>query len=251
MQDAGGAFRLASTADFILAGAQEGAFARIFRDIHYATADSDARALTAPAATSFSAGLERMYVVFNWERIRPGTLYTVRWLVDGDPFFEQTLPWAGAESGDGFLLRLVSNTGIPDGTYSVELLVSRILFASQSVRVGIGQLPIDRFAEAVGVQLQGRIFDADTGVGISGATFVVITEEFSAADFTRDWLQTQVYAIAVTDRSGRFFIDRPLLSAVPYSVHITAQGYLPISADAFRVSDAAGTLDLPIFMTRG
>jgi hypothetical protein len=60
-----------------------------------------------------------------------------------------------------------------------------------------------------------------------------------------------VYALAITDRSGRFQIDRPLQPNVPYSVFVVAEGYLPIAADAVEVSADAGSIDVPIYLTRG
>ena len=101
-----GDFRLAATSDFTLAGAQEGAFARIFSNMHFTTASSMDEARQASPISSFSTGTSTLYALFDWEQIAPGTLWTMRWSVDDEVFFEQTLPWSNAEW-----------SGLPDSTY--------------------------------------------------------------------------------------------------------------------------------------
>jgi hypothetical protein len=243
--------RLAATSDFTLAGAQDGSFARIFSNVHFTTADSPDEARTAASITSFSAGTESLYALFDWQLVASGTLWTVSWYIDDDVFFEQTIPWSATETGEDFMMRLTGQEAVSDGTYRVELKISNLTFASQTARVGIGQLPIDRFSVASGVQMRGQILDAVTDEGIAGATLFIITEDFSAADFTRDWRQDQVFAIAVADRNGRFEIDRLLQPATQYSLVIVAEGYLPITADAVEVTLEDNPLDVPIYLTRG
>ncbi len=243
--------RLSSTSNLTLAGAQDGRFARIFADTHFTTADSAAEARTSPPVTSFTAGTEALYALFDWQLMGAGTLWTLSWYVDDDLFFQQTAPWSAAETGENFLIRLAGSSGIPDGTYRLELSLNNLEVASQSARVGIGQLPIDRFANATGVQMRGTILDALSGEGVAGASVFIVTEDYSAADFMATWLQDQLYATAVTDRSGRFEIDRLLEPEVPYSMVIVADGYVPILADGVEVTLEDNPLDLPIYMTRG
>lgn len=246
-----GDFRLAATSDFTLAGAQEGAFARIFSNLHFTTASSMDEARQASPISSFSTGTITLYALFDWEQIARGTLWTMRWSVDDEVFFEQTLPWSNAESGQNYLIQLTSPGGIPDGTYKIDLLIGRLTFVTTQARVGIGQLPIDRFAQATGVQLTGRVLDGTTRVGIPGVTVLLISDAFSVADFTEQWNQEQLYAMAITDSSGNFQIDRLLQPSVPYSVFVVAEGYLPISADGVEVSGDVGSVNVPIFLTRG
>jgi hypothetical protein len=133
-----------------------------------------------------------------------------------EPFFQETGPWRGSQSGENYLTRLVGNEGIPDGTYTVDLFVGQIPLASTQVQVGIGQLPIDRLAEAGGIQLRGQVLDAYTRQGIPGVTLMLLSAEYSVEDF--DWNEDKIYALAVTDRTGRFQIDRPLELGAPYSM---------------------------------
>jgi len=232
--------RLAATSDFIIAGAQEGAFPRIFTNAHFATADTSIEAVEAPALSSFPNGVDQLFALFDWEQIAPGTLWTMRWLVDNEVFYEQTVPWSIPESGSNFVTQLTAEGSIPDGVYQFELFLSGVQLASESAQVGIGQLPIDRFAQAEGTELRGKIVDAFTQEGISGASFILISEDFAVADFV--WDIEQTYAIATTDRNGDFRIDRPLQLDTPYSVLITVDGYLPVAADGFILTEDDGNV---------
>ncbi|MBK8032331.1 MAG: trypsin-like peptidase domain-containing protein [Chloroflexi bacterium] len=243
--------KLAAISDFTLAGAQQGAVARIFANSHFTTASTQAEAIDAAPVNNFTAGTESIYALFDWEQIRPGTLWTMRWSIDDETFYERTGPWVGTESGEDYLLELSAPGGVPDGTYRMELFINELVFADTEARVGIGQLPIDRFAQASGIQMRGQILDAVTGDGIPGVTFVLVSADFSAAEFTRDWSQEQIYALAITDRNGRFQLDRPLQPNTPYSVVIVASGYIPVLADGVEVAPDAGVVDVPIYLTRG
>src|SRR5690606_37512157 len=246
--------RLAATSDFIIAGAQEGVFPKIFDNAHFTTAASVAEARTSPAISTFAARTNVIYSVFNWQQIAPGTPWRMRWSVDGNVFYDQTQPWNGPESGQQYLVQVTGPDGIPDGTYKMDLFVGRLQLASIEARVGIGQLPIDRFALTTGAQLRGRIVDAETGQGIPGATFVLISDQYSVSDFT--WDEEQIYATSISDQFGRFEIDRLLQFStsdrqIPYSAVVVAEGYLPLSADGLVVEEGEdSSIDLLIQMIR-
>lgn len=246
--------RLQATSDFIIAGSQQGALPQIFTNLRFTTANSDNDAVTSTAISNFPQNLNALYALFNWEQIAPGTLWTLRWLVDGVPFYQQTTPWNNAQSGENFLMRLTAPTGLPDGTYSVELLVNNVLLQKAQAQIGIGQLPIDRFARASGVQLRGHILDADTRQGVAGVTVIIISEQFSVSEFT--WSQDQIFDLAVTDSNGTFEISRPLEysttdKSVAYSAIISANGFLPLTADGIEVkTDTPNPLDLTIYLTK-
>jgi S1-C subfamily serine protease len=246
--------RLAATSDFIIAGAQEGVFPRIFAGTHFTSAANAQEARSSAPVSSFAAGADAIFSLFDWQQIAPGTPWTMRWSVDGDVFYEQTRPWNGPESGEDYLARLTASGGVPDGAYRMDLYVGALQLASIDARVGIGQLPIDRFALSSGAQLRGQVLDADTQQGIPGATFVLLSAEFSVEDFT--WNQDQIYARAITDIEGRFEIDRLLEFSteerpVPYSAVIVAEGYLPITADGLEVETTdENPVNMTVYMTR-
>jgi hypothetical protein len=241
--------RLVATSDFVIAGVSQGAFPSVFMGTHFAAAASPGEAITAPSGSNFQATLTDLYLVFDWQQIAPGTLWTVRWSVDGNVLSQQTLPWSAAESGHGFVNRLSSLNKIPDGTYTVDLLLNGVQLVSVKAQVGIGQLPIDRIVQLQGVQLTGRVLDAASGRGIPNVTLILISKEFSVAEFV--WDQSQVYALAVTDTQGRFRMERPLELKAPYSIIISARGYLPVSADQVEVDEnSPNPLDITINLVR-
>ncbi len=236
---------LAATADFIVAGARIGAFPRVFTDTRFVDADTVPDALSANSISTLATASDDVYALFNWELIAPGTLWSIRLTVDGALFYEQTRPWTQSATGESYLVRVTAPMGIPDGTYTLELSINGIVLADYSMQVGIGQLPLNAFAEVGGVQLRGRLIDGQTGLGISGMTFVLISEDYSVADFV--WDREQIYDLATTDLNGEFRLSRPLQFGSPYSVYIVGRGYLPITADGVLVDEETpNPLDITI-----
>lgn len=226
--------RLVATGDFVVAGTQSGVRPRVFSNIEFYRAASPTDPPSETPADSYPDGANTIYARFDWENIASGTLWTMQWTVDDNVFYEVTSPWNAPSDGEDFTVRLTAPQGLPDATYELNLLINGILLQSEQVNIGIGQLEIDELARPGAIQLRGQIVDGATKKGIEGATFVLIKEDFSIADFV--WDQEQIYALAVTDRKGNFEIDRSLEIGSPYSVYILAEGYLPITRDGFTFS---------------
>lgn len=226
--------RLASTGDFVVAGTPGDILPLVFSPIEFIRTASTLEPPSSDPATSFPDGANAVYARFNWQNIAPATEWSIQWLVDNAVFYQQTFQWSLPQSGEGFLVRLTAPTGLPDATYTLNLLINGVLLQTAQFSVGIGQLGIDRLAQAGGVSLTGQIVDSETSQGIASATFILISEDFSIADFR--WQQDQIYALAVTDRNGYFEIDRPLQFDAPYSVYILAEGYVPITTDGFTIT---------------
>jgi hypothetical protein len=241
---------LSVTGDFVIAGEDKGlAIPTAFENLRFVRANAPNEIPNTAPANNYPDGAPTLFLLFDWKRIAPGTPWTMRWRVDNDIFYESTTPWSASESGVDFTTRLTAPGTLPDGTYTVELLINNIVLASAEASIGIGQMKIDQLAQPGGVSLRGEIVDAETGLGIPGVTFVLISDQFSVSDFT--WSQDQIYALAITDRNGRFEIDRPLQIAAPYSIMIAAQGYLPVSADGFEVNpEDPSPIDLSIALMR-
>ncbi|GAB4574041.1 MAG: hypothetical protein Kow0077_18580 [Anaerolineae bacterium] len=220
--------RLSAMADLVLAGGQDGVFAQIFSNPRFASR-VEGGSPAGIVAESFSAGISQLYAFVDWRMLGAGSPWTYRWLVDGDVFFEHTEPWVASESGSDFWFRLDSERALPDGTYTLEILIGGQLLVSRSARVGLGQLPVTSGDTATGVQVGGVVVDAETGEGIPGALFIVLEVQFSVEDFL--WDEAQIFSMATTDNRGRFEIDRLLSYGELYSVIIVADGYFPVSAD--------------------
>ena len=245
---------LSATADFVVAGGAEASRPVIFTDLRVSTQQPGATETVQPARSEFPSGIETLVVFFDWRLIGPGTPWTWRWLIDGDPLIEVTEPWDAPPDGENYYLTLDSLQGLPDGTYTLEISIQNVPLASVSARVGLGQLPVGTFASAEGVQMVGRITDAATGQGIPGAMFIVLRPEYSVEDFT--WSQSQVLGTSLADSQG--FYQVPVLlprgtedDPVLYSILVRAEGYLPVSADAIPIAaDTASPVEINVELSR-
>lgn len=245
---------LSATADFVVAGGAEASRPVIFTDLRVSTQQPGATETVQPARSEFPSGIKTLVVFFDWRLIGPGTPWTWRWLIDGDPLIEVTEPWDAPPDGENYYLTLDSLQGLPDGTYTLEISIQNVPLASVSARVGLGQLPVGTFASAEGVQMVGRITDAATGQGIPGAMFIVLRPEYSVEDFT--WSQSQVLGTSLADSQG--FYQVPVLlprgtedDPVLYSILVRAEGYLPVSADAIPVAaDTASPVEINVELSR-
>ena len=237
---------LSATSDFYAAGNPGAPLPRVFTNARFASAGSPGEAHLAPSASSFPTSLPILYALFDWQWIEEGSPWTLRWLVDEQVFFEHSSRWSDAETGADFLVALPNPV---DGSYELQLLVNNLLLADLPATVGIGQLPIDRFAQFQGTVLSGTVIDAATQKGISGITIVLISEDYAASEF--EWRAEQVVDLATSDRSGAFLFPRPLAFDTPYSVVIEADGYIPMAADGFTFTRGQPNADITIELVRG
>lgn len=237
---------LSATSDFFVAGSHGAPLPRVFDNLRFASAGSPSEARSAPAAASFPSAIASLFALFDWHRIQAGTPWTIRWLVDDQVFFETSDRWSLPDSGTGFALTLAQP---PDGSYELQLLVNNLLLADVSATVGIGQLPIDRFAQFDGTVLSGTVNDAATKRGIPNVTIVLISEDFAASEF--EWTQEQVVDLVTSDRHGAFQFSRPLAFDTQYSVVIEADGYIPHAADGFSFNQSQPNVNITIEMVRG
>lgn len=237
-------FRLAAMSDFVVAGAAGGvndAEAQVFENFRFAQNQQGGVPLGL-VTEGFASGVSSIYVFFDWRQISPGTPWTYRWLLDGDILFEYNTQWPTAPTGANFYFSLVGNPRLPDANYTLEIILNGIpIVRDVSADVGLGQLPVETFASAEGVQLQGQIINSETGEGVPGATFIVLEADFSVQDWI--WDSSQVLGTTQTDRNGFFVIPvllpRGTLEApILYSVLVRAEGYYPVSADGIPVTDA-------------
>ena len=236
---------LSATSDFTVAGVAGTPLPVIFHNLRFAAA-SPALAGLAQAAASFPSDVPALYALFDWQSIAVGTPWEMRWRVDDQVFYAATNPWLAAPGGSDYSASLVDPA---DGTYALELLINNLKIAEAVAVVGIGQLPIDRFAEAEGTVLSGQVLDAATKSGVASVTIVLIGEDYAASEF--EWRADQIFDFAITDRNGDFQFGRPLASDTPYSIVIEADGYLPLAADGFEFAADERERELVIELVRG
>lgn len=250
-------FVLTALSDVVVAGGAGGidaAQAQIVSDFQFAQ-NQQAGVPVGVITDEFASGVSRIVVFFNWRQISAGTPWTYRWLLDGDVLFEESTRWAAAPTGENFYLSLVGVPNLPDASYTLEILMNGIpLTRNVTVDVGLGQLPVESFASAEGVQMRGQIIDAETGEGIAGAMFIVLEAEFSIEDW--NWDASQVLGRAQADRNGNFQISLLLPrgtteAPILYSVLVRADGYFPVSQDGIPVTDlTVSPVEINVAMNR-
>ena len=99
---------LSATSDFVVAGNPGGPLPLIFENLRFAAAADPLSARQAPASSGFPGAVPSLYAMFDWQRIAPGTPWTVRWLVDDLAFYEVSSPWQTAETGSDFTISLAN-----------------------------------------------------------------------------------------------------------------------------------------------
>lgn len=249
--------QLAALSDFIVAGGAGGANnaeAQIFSDFRFAQGQQASQPINVVTG-NFAANVPAIYAFFNWRQLAPGTPWTYRWLVDNEVLLEEHTRWPLENDGENFYLALVGSPTLPDARYTLEIEINGIPFTSNvSAGVGLGQLPVEAFASAEGIQMAGTVTDAETGQGVRDALFIVLRSDFSVEDFI--WDANQVLGRAQTDRNGFFQVpilvprgteELPLL----YSILIYAEGYYPATADGIAVTDTTRSpLEIQVVMNR-
>ncbi|MEP7285242.1 MAG: trypsin-like peptidase domain-containing protein [Chloroflexota bacterium] len=232
--------QMAATSDFIVAGKQSNLPLPeknlIFKDLSFVSEVKN-NAPVGAKATAFTSPIQGLYASFNWQALGEGTPWTWRWTVDNNPLFEVTQSWNDAADGAAEWLGFASQSQVVDGSYKLELLVSGVVMSSAIAKVGLGQLPPTTFGVAQGVQVQGRITDAENGRGISGVTFIVIKVDFDTHDFV--WDMSQVYDLSFSDADGQYTVSKLLAleKDKAYSIIVLARGYLPVTTDGLQVTE--------------
>lgn len=243
--------QLAATSDFVVAGRADSIRPLIFDSFAFSAelpviaqvSEKDAvtnqtvsMGKVINANVAYPNTIQRLYAAFHWTNIETGTPWTWRLTVDGSPLFEGTQGWQGDPKSSFFWLRLDAADKFTDGLYALEVYVEGVLMGKTSVKIGIGQLPIEIFSKASGVQIQGRIVDAETGKGVAGVMVIVIKGTVLTREFT--WDKAEVVELAISDSQGQFQLNRLLPRNQTYNMLVVAQGYLPMSADGVKLDNA-------------
>lgn len=196
----------------------------------------------------FPSGIEEMHVFSDYEGMQNGLDFTEVWYIDDVKVLEIPYEWEWDDEGT-FYDYIYSDSGaLPDGEYKVELAVEGQVLQSGETTVGEGRQtkPPQDEDKSEGVILEGYIKDASTKKGIRGAMFIVLLPDVLLRDF--DWDESQVLALAESDRNGYLKLEDPLDPDGEYSIVVTAKGYEPIGGDGILISELAEELPLEILL---
>ena len=195
----------------------------------------------------FPSGTEKVHIFSDYKGMQDGLDLAEVWYIDDVKVLEIPYEWEWGNEGTFYDYIYSESGGLLDGAYSVELIVEGQVLQSGEVTLGEGRQtrPPER-EEPEGVVLEGYVKDADTMRAIRGALFIVLKPDVRLRDF--EWDESQVLALAETDRNGYFELEEPLDPAGEFSILVAAEDYEPIGGDDISIEELAAELPLEVFL---
>lgn len=237
---------LAATSGFAVAGTQDHS---AIGPITFA-AGQDSRGEPVNPGTTFASGLAELRYFVDYAGMQDGMAYAATWFFDGEELLSVDLTWDAGESGT-FTDNLYRKSGEPlwDGEYTLEIEVAGQLVQRATATVGSGGAsPPAPVSKSDGLFIRGYILDADTGRGIPGAFYIVLTPGIVVADWDGD--DRQVYTAAEADANGYFELPDALVRGESYSIIVWTEGYRPVTGDAVEVGDEVSPYDVEITLQK-
>ncbi len=95
----------------------------------------DSRNRPGKAATTFPAGTQTVYAVFEYEGFTDGLIFEYAWTRDGEPDVSNSLEWESGESGS-FWVSITNKRGIIEGAYELTLSLDGEVLRKGRMTVG-------------------------------------------------------------------------------------------------------------------
>ena len=239
--------KLAALSNFWVTGGQgQGAS---FGPVTFATG-IDKRGRPVGAADSFASEIEEVHVFSDYTGMQDGIDVLVNWYIDEEKVVEWPYAWDGGQSGTWHDYLYSDSGSLPDGTYTVELVVQGQTLQQGSAVVGTGATPTPVPPVAGdGVQIEGTIVDLDTNRPIPGAAFYVLEPGITLNTF--GWTDDEVFTSAEADQEGYYSLPDLLERGECYSVLIGADQYWAYGEDDVCIEqDAESPLVLTVSLER-
>ena len=189
-----------------------------------------------------------MFAAFDYQGMRDGMPWTIRWSVNGEVVISDDEEWEDGPDGSYCCLSLSHPNGLGPATYTLELLVQgqRVQTGSFTVAAG-GAQPAQPTPSAaptqspvkpgqpgfpvqpstVGVVFKGTIVDADTQRPIPGVLVVVLKPGVTIAQFrAQNYSDTLVAAFGTSDQTGAFATAPGLQRPGAFSVMVGHEDYV-------------------------
>jgi len=226
---AGSRERLAATTDFVLT---EGP-AAFFGPITFAEG-VDRKGEPVRSGTAFAGGLDELFAFFDYNGLQDGLEWGWQWTVNDKALPLQRHTWQDGISGRNWIRIYSSKGALPDGEYRLDLYLQAV--KAQSGTCTVGQATTAPAPAVQGVEVYGRITDAETKAGVPDALFLVLQPGITVDAFR--WSVKEIYTLAESDRRGYFELPDRLERGAIYSWIITARGYKPILEDGITIGAA-------------
>ena len=172
----------------------------------------------------YPTGTDRITVTFGWDGFSDGEDILEVWY-DADP--ESSDPvlvttasrWAFGPAGECLSLGIFNGDGsaIADGTYGVRVLAGGRLRTVGDATTTIGREPD-------GINLKGRIVNADTGKGVKEALVILLVPGTEIQEWLDNPSDRQVAASDTSDKKG-YYETAPPITPGEYPFLVYAEGY--------------------------
>ena len=189
--------------------------------------------------TDFPTNPDAVHAAVPYQQMRDGMHWGYAWQLDDRIITgESDLKWLYGPSGV-LDLSLVNKTGLADGIYGLQILLSDRVISEGRFIVGepkfksAPQKPVLDHANS-GVTITGNIIDHSTRKPIQGAAIAFLLLGKTVRDFDNDNSKgrvNSVHAFGVTNANGVFTSNTPLERGQIYGVIVSVRGYERIAAD--------------------
>ncbi len=176
--------------------------------------------------TSYGSGVLAAVAIFDYQGMTDGEQALIGWFNNDELILANVISWQDGSKGECFAA-YVHNFGdpLPDGNYLVEIYAGPDLELAASAETTIGGTGGKAVAD--GVQLQGRITDADSGNPIPGAALFILNPGVDLDAWTDNPQDADVYSFAEADDNGNYFLPDLLERGFTYPGVAAASGYRP------------------------
>jgi S1-C subfamily serine protease len=187
-------------------------------------------------STTFESGIGEVFGLFPYQKMKDGVSWSYSWLYEGqEAITEDNLKWDMGDSGNAQLSIYHKEGSLPDGQYGLQVFLRNKLVQEGEFVIG-SEKPVDKPKKPVentseGVQLTGKIVDADTGKPIKDAALLVLKAGKKVRDFDRSEDMSTVLSGGMTNVKGIYTTDTPIPRGESYSVLVGAQGYQRLAED--------------------
>jgi hypothetical protein len=195
-------------------------------------------------ATTFPATTARILGVFPFQGMRNGMKWGPVWQIGGKIVVDDRAgeTWNAGAQGVNYAEIHAKQGNLPSGQYTLQLYVNGSPVQQGQFVVGTGtpgpkQTPIPPTDN--GVVLQGRIVDADTGDGVSGAAIIILKPGVTASQWANAAdSDSLTQAAGVADSDGNYLTSPGIPRSQTYTVLVGAQGYQArVFEDGLEIAD--------------
>lgn len=175
--------------------------------------------------SDYPTGAERITAMFTWSGFTDDEDTLDVWY-DADPGATDpvllTTPgrWVDGPAGDCYALSIFMGDGsaLAEGAYGVRVLAGGRLRTVGDATTTIGRQTVD------GVNVTGRVIDADTGKGVKEAWVVLLVQGTDIQDWLDNPSERAIAASGIADKKG-YYETSPAIAPGEYPFLVYAEGY--------------------------